>query len=568
MAYAKSRDDLRFNHKAGVSIVVHHPGGPVEEILSFDDTPSNQTLKRFFLNRGVSIFDLVKVYGKHGALDLIGNYLHTARPEKSQEVHPRNGWTDNKSHFIAGSEAIPLSDSIRGCFTKQPAFHPPAGEVEDWQRCVASTIRNHAAYSWAVSLPFAACLLPFVDIPKNSMGGFHLFGPSSSGKTICLRICGTVFGDEYHTWDTTANALEILASDHNHSLLCLDELGQAKNNKVVLDSAYKFSQCQGKDRTDVNLSTPRPFTFSLMFLSTGEDSFENLIQMETGRAPYAGQKIRFCDIEFNDKITTPCTTQELVDFETALDSYSGAAGRAFIERLASTTPEEKKKIKDAFLSIRKDLWKNEENGKFRRVANRFALCILAGRLAREWGILPADWNESFGPTKIYNHWRESNGAIDEGKQVAKNLMDFISTARASGQLHHFNSSARDDDGKRLSSILTFEAKKNVHGFLCTETEKGEDAREVAYLLPRSFKEAIGVKAPTVAKRFLRTNGIIGYDEARKTYNVRMPVLKTIVQAESVTIATHKTVAIEIDLEKLKGFLDFESPKGQKEFDYE
>ena len=391
-SYAKSKHDQRFLPTGGISLAVHHPEGTIEEVLSYDDTTSPVNLKRFFLHRGISVYDLVKIYGKFGAVELIANYLNTSRSGINQEIHPRNGWTDDKSHFIAGSEAIPSSDLTRGCFTKQPAFHSPKGELEDWQRHVAEPIKDHAAYAWAASLPFAACLLPFVDIPKNAMGGFHLFGPSSTGKTICLRICGSVFGEDYHTWDTTANALEVLASGHNHRLLCLDELGQAKNNKVVLDSAYKFSQCQGKDRTDVNLSTPRPFTFSLMFLSTGEDSFENLIQIETGRSPYAGQKIRFCDIEFNDKITKTWEGDSLLELESALEAYRGAPGRAFIERLAATSSAEKRKIKDDFLRIRKELWKGETNGKFRRVANRFALCILGGKLAREWGILPEDWD--------------------------------------------------------------------------------------------------------------------------------------------------------------------------------
>ena len=146
-------------------------------------------------------------------------------------------------------------------------------------------------------------------------------------------------------------------------------------------------------------------------------------------------------------------------------------------------------------------------------------------------------------------------------------MDFISTGRASGQLHMFKSHGRDDDDERLGSTLTFQAFNNVVGFLCSESVQGGGDKEIAYLLPAAFKKAIGVKSPTVAKRFLKTNDIIRYDEARKTYNVRMPVLKTIIGAETVTIASSKTVAIEIDLEKLKSFLDFEtkeeSPIGQQ-----
>ena len=60
-------------------------------------------------------------------------------------------------------------------------------------------------------------------------GGLHFFGPSSCGKTIALKVAGSVCGGGgkhgyIRQWRATDNALEGTAAAHCDNLLCLDEI--------------------------------------------------------------------------------------------------------------------------------------------------------------------------------------------------------------------------------------------------------------------------------------------------------------------------------------------------------
>jgi uncharacterized protein (DUF927 family) len=83
-------------------------------------------------------------------------------------------------------------------------------------------------------------------------GGFHFRGSTSTGKTTSVFVGGSVCGgDSEHgflqTWKATANGLEIIAADHNHSLLCLDEIGECDSREIG-NVAYMLANGRGKAR--------------------------------------------------------------------------------------------------------------------------------------------------------------------------------------------------------------------------------------------------------------------------------------------------------------------------------
>jgi putative DNA primase/helicase len=95
-----------------------------------------------------------------------------------------------------------------------------------------------------VSTAFASVLLRVCEIPNI---GFHLLGNSSSGKTTCLNIAASVFGDANYvvSWKTTDNALENTAFKRNDALLILDELSEMSSSKAG-DVAYMLANGKGK----------------------------------------------------------------------------------------------------------------------------------------------------------------------------------------------------------------------------------------------------------------------------------------------------------------------------------
>ena len=106
---------------------------------------------------------------------------------------------------------------------------------------------------------------------RDENGGFHFRGPSSCGKTTVLSVASSVFGcgdvrngGYMHTWRTTGNGVESVASLHGDTLLCLDEL-KLVDAKEAGEIAYMLTNGTGKSRADrMGLARERQ-TWRLLF---------------------------------------------------------------------------------------------------------------------------------------------------------------------------------------------------------------------------------------------------------------------------------------------------------------
>ena len=65
------------------------------------------------------------------------------------------------------------------------------GKLADWQKAVARHCRLSSRLRLAVGVPFAAVILRRLHLDSF---GFHFVGETSSGKTLCLRVAGSVSG--------------------------------------------------------------------------------------------------------------------------------------------------------------------------------------------------------------------------------------------------------------------------------------------------------------------------------------------------------------------------------------
>lgn len=121
---------------------------------------------------------------------------------------------------------------------------------------------------FAISAAFASSLLNLCDLPNF---GFHFVGNSSSGKTTCLNIAASVFGNPKYvvTWKATDNAMETIAFRRNDSLLILDELSEISPSKAG-EVAYMLANGQGKKRLDKDCNVRETLSWRLIFLSSGE----------------------------------------------------------------------------------------------------------------------------------------------------------------------------------------------------------------------------------------------------------------------------------------------------------
>ena len=317
-----------------------------------------------------------------------------------------------------------------------------AGTLADWQQNISKYCRHNSRLLFAASTAFAAPLLPIVMMQG---GGFHLRGTTSSGKTTSLAVGGSVSGGDgeranVQTWRSTANGFEITASAHNHTLLCLDEIGECDGREIG-NVAYMLANGRGKSRMAKTIQARKPIVWDLLFLSTGEQKLSDKIA-ESGGTLKGGQEVRLCDIEadtgrfglFEDLHQFP-NGQAFSDYLRAASySYYGTALRAFLKWLVESDFEEIRadwrEFKETFINtvLPDRATAPPEVG---RVAERFALAAFGGEMATQAGVTLWNENEAAEALKtVFRQWlngREGGGQsdIERGiRQIRKFIQNF------------------------------------------------------------------------------------------------------------------------------------------------
>ena len=194
-------------------------------------------------------------------------YIATARPKARARCVGRIGWHGRR--FVLHDETLgPDADGEQVILqTGAPLDHAyaVAGKLAQWRDLAAVADGNHLLLL-AISLAFAGPLLHILELES---GGFHLRGPSSSGKSTALAFAGSVWGGGgvrgyVRQWRATDNALEGVAVLHSDTFLALDELGQVEP-KAAGAAAYMLANGSGKARAGRDGSARRPAQCGAIF---------------------------------------------------------------------------------------------------------------------------------------------------------------------------------------------------------------------------------------------------------------------------------------------------------------
>jgi uncharacterized protein (DUF927 family) len=291
-----------------------------------------------------------------------------------------------------------------------------AGSLQEWQVQVALPAEHSSRLVLGLCAAFAA---PLLKVMGFEGGGFHIRGPSSTGKTTTLMVAGSVWGGGISSWRTTDNGLEGLAVEHCDRLLCLDELSQITPDALG-QSAYMLANGQGKTRAAKDGSPRRQVSWRLLFLSAGEISVQDKIREGKGQPRIAaGQEVRIADIPADaggglgifESVPGNLSPGELADqLIAASKRYYGTAGIAFIERLVQDLEGAKARVETI---VERFVRKNAggADGQVQRVARRFGLLAAAGELATEWNILPYDlpWVTECAVQRCFQAWLVARG---------------------------------------------------------------------------------------------------------------------------------------------------------------
>lgn len=405
-----------------------------ERVVSFkcrDEKPREEMIDdaHLFMKGQEFLAPLIKsglwISDEPQAVALLERYLKASLPDKRRRTVSEVGWHDNL--FVLPGRVIGQQSGEEIIF-KHSGDHNyrVSGSLQDWQTRVAAPCVGNSRLVLAVSAAFAGPLMPLL---KQQTVGFHFQGGCSLGKTTALHVGASVHGGSnkklgfLDSWNTTANALEITASSHNHGLLALDELREA-DPKQVQQMIYTLGNGRGKQRMTKNIEARKGFDWSLIYISSGELSLKQHAKSDSRSGVVkGGAGVRLIEIPADTKsgmgmfedvhgIEAPRFAEELTlaalsCYGTALDAWLSV----LVARRASVLKAVEASIEAFVKAHGKGL--SPEPG---RVLRSFAVVAAAGEAATLEGITGWQPGEATkAALRCFNDWlaeRGTDGASD------------------------------------------------------------------------------------------------------------------------------------------------------------
>jgi uncharacterized protein (DUF927 family) len=390
-------------------------------------------------------------------------YLHGlgAGIEQTYTIVDSTGWVNGR--YISQHKTYGDGDYVfQQAEMNSDAATEIKGTLQDWKTNVGAKCDNNSRLIFILGIAFAAPLLAVTGLES---GGFHLMGDTSTGKTTAVKVAVSVTGEkEIPNWRTTANGLEMTATAHNHSLLPLDEIGQA-DEKGVGEACYMLRNGQGKSRSTKDLKARKVKTWRLLFLSTGEHSLASYMA-QAGKVQKGGQEVGMPDIPavpfgspyglFESIHSCESSKEFAENLEAACQKYRGTAIDAFLTHLVANRQE---KSFDGAVSARvfkaaKKLSEGTKDHAVSRVANRFALVQVALEIAHSCDILPFPVDRiEWAVKKMFADWmnqRGGDGSI-EIKKAIENIQHLLTVNEFSDRVY----TRPNNDNRPVRNLLAY-----------------------------------------------------------------------------------------------------------------
>lgn len=371
---------------------------------------------------------------------LLHRYICTARGHGYMRTFSRFGW-HGESTFVLPDAAYGLANDEKMFLYRGQSRYPfsTRGSLVEWQRNVGERCRGNSRLMFAVCLALGGPLLEPLELES---GGFNLFGNSSTGKTTTLKVAGSVCGggpNGYaYQWRATDNSLESIASRHNDSLLCLDEMGQAAP-EMIAEVAYMLGNGQGKSRASRDGLNHSILAWRTILLSTGERPMALILNEGRGSRLRTGHMVRIVDVPadagkgmgiFEELHGHESPASLANTLQAATSQYFGTPLRVFLKWLVDGRPQAVSRAHDVMECFRSRAQAGMLASPAQRICRRFELVAAAGDLASTWGVLPWSREENLAAVeRCFHDWLESaaehgNDAFgDEDRRLRKFLVE-------------------------------------------------------------------------------------------------------------------------------------------------
>lgn len=465
-------------------------------------------------------------------------YFANCHPVTRHRAATMLGWQDGLPAFVLPKETLGKESSAERVVYQPDRYSPSSatvytkGTLKEWQRSIAARCQGNPVLAFAVSAALAA---PLFHVLGLEGGGVHLFGVTSHGKTTCLQMAASVWGDGtdpaegrlsafVKKWNLTKNATEGLAEAHNDLILCLDEVGEADAHEFGR-MIYQLAGGQGKARMESSAVLKPHKVWRVLVLSTGELPAAEAVE-QGGRLVRGGQMARMIDLPACHPQTGEGIVVEVHGAESpaafvdqlkrACREHFGWAGPAFVQKiLAEGLDPLRTQLQPRLKEMVKTLTPSGAAADVVRVVKRVAMIALAGELAIEWELLPweKDVPRQAAQSMLERFIQHRGGAGGQAEQAVKNVRAFM--------LAHARSRFAD---------------RTTDGQLALNLAGYRDPQEkVLYFTAEGFREACAGHAASDVARYLKEKGFLETPEAdRFTQRIVVKGLGTRVRVYAVS----------------------------------
>jgi uncharacterized protein (DUF927 family) len=357
-------------------------------------------------------------------------YLNRNEAEARITLASRTGWVavGGERAFIVPGVAIGGDPNERVLLAKEiNAPYSQRGTLDEWREHVAKPACDHLMLRFAIGVSLGGVLISLVN---GESGVFHIYGPSSAGKTTASRVAASAWGSGadgayVRTWRATSNALESVLAASSDSLLVLDEIGQVDPREIA-QVVYMISSARGKDRMTRTATIRSTLKWRTLVLSNGEVPIAARLNEDSSRVgrrgARAGHLVRAIDVRAHrthgvfDHAYPDFNAEAFADqMKEAASRYYGTLGPEFVRRLLDHGAAAEAIVEkvDAFVALAlEDV--SEASGQVKRVAQRFALVAAAGELAVEFGLVP--WKPGVAAADgvtLFRSWLAARGGAGQ-----------------------------------------------------------------------------------------------------------------------------------------------------------
>jgi hypothetical protein len=305
-----------------------------------------------------------------------------------------------------------------------------AGTLEGWRGASGAALSVPGCPHWTLGV-LSGFAGPIVSLTGLDTCGINLSGLTSSGKSTAQRLAASEWSSPdirrpglCQSARATDNAIEALAQRANGTVLSLDELGHV-SGKAAAKMIYTIAGSIGKRRMSADAAVRDTYTWATFAILSGECSLEEKVRSDGGDW-VAGMAVRIVDIDVTgvNRKVDPAALRTI----NGIEHHYGHAGPLFVQGLIEHgLHQQAAALRERVLKTARTMVGGDADSATVRAATALALLLIAGELAKNFGLIPGATPVKDAVLWGWDRFRQSSdaAALDPEAQVIARLSTWV-----------------------------------------------------------------------------------------------------------------------------------------------